>query len=90
MIKAEKSSNLCLLAFSRNWFLNFSILFETGIACLVVYCPGLNELLTFSPVGGWSWCTGVPFFFYLLVYEELRKYVVRTWPNSFLGTELAR
>jgi len=73
-----------------NWFLNFSILFETGIACLVVYCPGLNEVLTFLPVSGWAWCTGVPFFLYLLTYEEFRKFLVRTWPDSFFGRELSR
>lgn len=73
-----------------NWFLNFSILFETSIACFVVYCPTLNNLLTFQPVSGWAWLTGLPFFCYLLVYEEFRKWIVRTYPNSFYGTELAR
>ena len=75
---------------NSNHFLTFSIFLETGVACLVVYCPGLNEVLTFSPVSGWAWCTGVPFFCYLLVYEELRKLIVRRFPMSYIGTELAR
>jgi len=73
-----------------NWLLNFSILFETAVAVLVVYTPGLNEALTFSPVSGWAWCAGVPFFFYMLVYEEIRKLIVRKWPKSWLGEELNR
>ena len=73
-----------------NWLLNFSILFETAIAVIVVYVPGLNEALTFSTVSGWAWCTGVPFFIYLFVYEELRKLIVRNYPDSWLGIELCR
>lgn len=73
-----------------NWLLNFSLLFETAIAVIVVYVPGLNVALTFSDVSGWAWCTGVPFFFYMLIYEELRKVIVRTWPDSWLGIELCR
>ena len=36
----------------RNWVLNFSILFETGLAVLFVYTPGFNTVLNLSSVIG--------------------------------------
>ncbi|CAG2169244.1 unnamed protein product [Oppiella nova] len=71
-----------------NWVLNFSIFFETGLAVLFCYTPGFNTVLMLAPVIGWVWLCGVPFFFYILVYEELRKFIIRRFPNSFLAHEL--
>ena len=73
-----------------NWFLNLSILFETTVACILIYVPGLNSALSFSPVTFWPWVCGLPFFILMLAYEEGRKFVVRTWPNSWAGIELCR
>jgi len=72
----------------RNWVLNWSIVFETVLAGLFCYTPGLNTVLRTAPVIGWVWLSAVPFFFYILVYEEMRKLIVRKFANSFLGKEL--
>lgn len=36
----------------------------------------------------WSWIIPLPFGLYIFCYEELRKLIIRKWPNSFLGKEL--
>ncbi|XP_054165215.1 sodium/potassium-transporting ATPase subunit alpha-like, partial [Oppia nitens] len=71
-----------------NWFLNISILFETGLACLFCYTPRLNSALTVAPVIGQVWVFALPFLVYVLVFEELRKVVVRRYPDSFFGKEM--
>ena len=71
-----------------NWVLNFSILFETGLAVLFVYTPGFNNVLQLAPVLDWVWLCGVPFFFYIMAYEELRKFLIRRFPDSFFAKEL--
>ncbi len=72
----------------RNWFMNFSIVFETALAVFFCYTPGVNTVLATSQVMGWVWLCSVPFFFYLFIYDELRKLIIRKYPNSFLGKEL--
>ncbi|CAG2111194.1 unnamed protein product [Medioppia subpectinata] len=36
----------------------------------------------------WVWLCGLPFFIYLMCYEELRKFLIRRYPDSWLGKEL--
>ncbi|CAG2113659.1 unnamed protein product [Medioppia subpectinata] len=71
-----------------NWVLNWSIVFETALAILFCYTPGVNTVLRTAPVIGQVWVAGLPFFVYILVFEELRKWIVRKYPKSFLGIEL--
>ncbi|CAG2167935.1 unnamed protein product [Oppiella nova] len=71
-----------------NWVLNWSLVFETGMAILFCYTPGLNTVLRVAPVIGQVWVSALPFFVYILVFEELRKWIVRRFPKSFLGIEL--
>ncbi|CAG2111363.1 unnamed protein product [Medioppia subpectinata] len=49
---------------------------------------GVNNVLTLVPPTPWVWLCGLPFFLYLLCYEELRKFLIRRYPDSWLGKEL--
>lgn len=80
--------NTNLISMTRNWVLNFSLLFETGLAVLFCYTPGFNEVLDLAVPVDWVWLCGVPFFFYILIYEELRKFLIRKYPDSFFSKEL--
>jgi sodium/potassium-transporting ATPase subunit alpha len=73
---------------NRNWVLNGSIIFETALAIFMCYTPGLNTVLRTAPVIGQVWLTAIPFLLYILAFEEIRKYIIRKYPNSYLGKEL--
>jgi len=62
----------------RNYVLDFGILFETALACLLCYVPPLNIGLGTRDLNIWH--LGVPsfpFFTVIFFYDELRKYLIR-------------
>jgi sodium/potassium-transporting ATPase subunit alpha len=60
-----------------NMVLNVGVLQETLLIVLLVYAPFLNMAFGTSPVDGMDWVTPVPFFVFLIVYDEVRKYILR-------------
>lgn len=61
----------------NNWTLNFGLLFELGMACFVSYAPYMDVVLNTYPMAASWWCLGLPFAFYILIYDELRKLWIR-------------
>lgn len=55
----------------------YSILFSLAVAVLVVYCPGFQEFFGAYPVGYVGWLTCLPFCVFIILYEEVRKYLLR-------------
>lgn len=70
-----------------NWFLNFALFFETALAALLQYCPGLNEALRLRPLNASWWFTGVPFSLLIFVYDELRRWLIRRNPGGWVERE---
>lgn len=69
----------------HNTVLLWSIVFEIALAMALIYIPGLNDVFMLKgPNATYLFCTlwYMPF---LLFYEELRKLIVRTWPDSCLA-----
>jgi sodium/potassium-transporting ATPase subunit alpha len=60
-----------------NWVLNMGVMQEVTLIVLLVYAPFLNSAFGTSPVDGMDWVTPIPFFVFLVVYDEVRKYVLR-------------
>ena len=72
----------------KNMALNFGLVFETLLAIFLVYCPGLNYALTMHSMKWEWWLLPLPFSVLILVYDEVRKYVLRHLPkNSWLERE---
>lgn len=71
----------------NNWVLNFGIVFETVAACIVSYCPGMDEILKTYPVRAEWWLPGVPFAIVIFVYDECRRFWLRTHPNGWVERE---
>mmetsp|Transcript_6695 Transcript_6695/g.10973 ORF Transcript_6695/g.10973 Transcript_6695/m.10973 type:complete len:1087 (+) Transcript_6695:40-3300(+) len=61
----------------HNMVLNMGVVQETLLIVLLVYAPFLNMAFGTSPVDGMDWVTPVPFFVFLIVYDEVRKYILR-------------
>ncbi|XP_076755935.1 sodium/potassium-transporting ATPase subunit alpha [Xylocopa sonorina] len=66
-----------------NWALNFGIIFEIIVACVVCYAPYMDEVLrTYPLIVDW-WLPGVPYAFIILIYDELRKLWIRRNPGGW-------
>jgi len=61
----------------RNKFMNFGLVFETALACLLSYCPGTEVALRTFPVDWRYWITPIPFSILILCYDECRKHYLR-------------
>ncbi|KAH7882722.1 calcium ATPase transmembrane domain M-containing protein [Phlebopus sp. FC_14] len=69
----------------RNLIVPCSMAATAVIAVINLYGPGLQRVFDTTPIPGMFW--GLPFCFALgiLVMDELRKLVVRTWPKSVIA-----
>ena len=67
-----------------NWVLNGGLLFETGLAVLLAYCPGLDDLLKMYDLRWAWWIPALPFALLIFLYDELRRFIIRSRPGGFL------
>jgi len=70
-----------------NHMLNFGLLFETALACLLSYTPGLNTALRLRPLNITWWFCGVPFSLAIFIYDETRRYLLRKNPGGWVEQE---
>jgi sodium/potassium-transporting ATPase subunit alpha len=62
----------------RNHMLNFGLFFETMLGALLMYITPLNKPLGTRPIRFVHWLPAVPFSIFILCYDEVRKYLMRT------------
>lgn len=67
-----------------NWILNFGIVFETAAACFVSYFPGMTEVLKTYPVRAEWWLPAIPFAIVIFIYDECRRFWLRTHPGGWV------
>jgi sodium/potassium-transporting ATPase subunit alpha len=71
-----------------NWPLNVGMIFEAGLAALLIYTPGIDIGLNMQTLRFNWWLPGIPFAVLLFVYEEIRKGIIRLQkPGSWLERE---
>ena len=63
-----------------NWQLNFALIFETLLAVILCYTPGIHTVLKLQNIYFLWWLPALPFSFLILVYDEMRKFIMRTLP----------
>ena len=61
-----------------NPVMNFGLLFETSLGCLLCYVPGLGDVLGTRPIRFQHWFPGMPFCLFIFFYDEVRKYLMRS------------
>lgn len=71
----------------NNWVLNFGIIFEITVACVVCYAPYMVEVLRTYPLIFEWWLPGVPYAVIILTYDELRKLWIRRNPEGWWDRE---
>lgn len=70
-----------------NHMLNFGLFFETALAALLQYTPGLNTGLRLRPMNAPWWFTAFPFSLLIFVYDETRRYFLRKHPGGWVEQE---
>jgi len=63
-----------------NWVMNFGLFFETALACVLSYTPGMDKGLRMYPLKFWWWLPALPFSVLIWVYDECRKTLLRRLP----------
>jgi len=71
----------------KNHVLNFGLVFETALACVLSYTPGMDKGLKMYPLKFTWWLSPMPFAVLIVIYDEARKYRIRNHPGGFLDTE---
>lgn len=71
----------------NNWVLNFGIIFELVVACVVCYAPYMDVILRTYPLLAQWWLPGIPYALIIFTYDELRKLWVRKNPEGWWDRE---
>jgi sodium/potassium-transporting ATPase subunit alpha len=66
----------------RNTVFNYGVFQEICLILALVYVPFLHAAFGTEPLEGPEWGIGVPFAIAILCYDESRKYLIRTFPDS--------
>ncbi|CAD5115943.1 DgyrCDS4873 [Dimorphilus gyrociliatus] len=70
-----------------NKHLTFGLFFETTLAAFLAYCPGLDKGLRMYPLRWTWWIPPLPFSLLIFIYDEVRKYLLRKFPKSWIEEE---
>merc|ERR1711963_661117 len=72
----------------KNHFMSFGLFFETALACVLSYCPGMDKGLRMYPLYFNWWLPAIPFSILIFCYDETRKYLLRRLgPGSWVERE---
>jgi len=86
LITRSKSTSLFKRGFG-NVVLNFALLFETLLALILIYIPGLNNGLQLEMLHPLMFLCPMPFVLFMLLYDEVRKAIIRKHPDGWMNTE---
>ena len=70
-----------------NWILNFGIVFETVLAIILSYTPGMDKGLRMYPLKINWWFPAIPFSLLIFVTDEIRKVFLRRYPGGWVEQE---
>ncbi|ESO10963.1 hypothetical protein HELRODRAFT_156333 [Helobdella robusta] len=70
-----------------NYRLVFGLFFETTLAIFLAYCPGLDKGLRMYPLKWTWWFAPLPFSVVILLYDEIRKAIMRGQSEGWLKDE---
>merc|ERR1740128_793949 len=71
----------------RNHVLTFGLFFETAVACLLSYTPGMDVGLRMYPLKLNWWLPALPYTCLIFCYDEIRKYILRHNPGGWVEKE---
>jgi len=70
-----------------NHHLTFGLFFETTLAAVLCYTPGLDKGLRMYPLRFTWWIPPMPFSVVIFIYDEVRKHMLRKYPGGWVEME---
>jgi sodium/potassium-transporting ATPase subunit alpha len=70
----------------QNTVMLFGLCSETLLCCALCYIPGLHQGLFTRDLIFWHWCPSMPFSILIFLYDETRKYLIRSHKQAYKGT----
>merc|ERR1711936_77290 len=71
----------------KNHFMNLGLVFETVLACILSYTPGMDKGLRMYPLKFNWWLPAIPFSILIFCYDETRKFLLRRNPGGWIEQE---
>merc|ERR1719348_2164331 len=71
----------------KNHFMNFGLCFETLLAAILSYTPGMDKGLRMYPLKPTWWLPAMPFSLTIFIYDEVRKTLLRKNPGGWVERE---
>merc|ERR1711971_358409 len=71
----------------KNHFMNFGLVFETVLAAILSYTPGMDKGLRIYPLKINWWLPAIPFSILIFCYDETRKFLLRRNPGGWIDQE---
>ena len=71
----------------KNHFMNFGLVFETLLAAILSYTPGMDKGLRMYPLKINWWLPAIPFSLLIFCYDETRKFLLRRNPGGWIEHE---
>merc|ERR1712192_119560 len=71
----------------KNHFMNFGLVFETVLAAILSYTPGMDKGLRMYPLKINWWLPAIPFSILIFGYDETRKFLLRRNPGGWIESE---
>eukprot|EP01012_Entosiphon_sulcatum_P017244 TRINITY_DN2203_c0_g1_i1.p1 TRINITY_DN2203_c0_g1~~TRINITY_DN2203_c0_g1_i1.p1 ORF type:complete len:1204 (-),score=215.20 TRINITY_DN2203_c0_g1_i1:63-3647(-) len=68
--------------FFSNRQIVIGMVFGLALAAFIIYVPGLNHIFKYEPLPALYWAYCLPWVALLLVYDVIRKLIIRKAPNS--------
>lgn len=87
LIICKTRRNSILKQGMTNWVLNFGIFFETCLAAILSYTPGMDKGLRMYPLKINWWLPAIPFSILIFVYDEARRFILRRNPGGWVERE---
>lgn len=87
LIICKTRRNSLLQQGMTNHMMNFGLVFETVLAAALSYTPGLDRGLNMYPLKFLWWLPALPFSITILIYDEVRKYILRRNPGGWVEQE---
>jgi len=88
LIICKTRRNSILQQGMKNQFLNFALVFETALAAVLCYTPGMDQALRMYPLYFDWWLTALPFSILIFLYDEARRFLLRRQaPGSWIERE---
>ncbi|KAL5500324.1 hypothetical protein EMCRGX_G011868 [Ephydatia muelleri] len=87
LIISKTRVNSVFLQGINNYFTFFALMSETCLAMVLTYCPLINNGLTFYELRLEWWFLPISFVLLILIYDEVRKLLIRRFPRTVMDRE---